>query len=129
MAATPAERRLAGQSAAHTSWANTENRSARTAPARAALDAKFLAAADGDPGAVEGYLRVSDTGIECLRLPLVPVIVSVYGPLGELREVETFKVTLVEELAVKEAVALLGNPLTVNATVPLNPFSRVIVML
>jgi len=87
------------------------------------------AAADGDPGAVEGYLRVSETGIECLRPPLVPVIVSVYGPLGELREVETFKVTLVEELAVKEAVALLGNPLTVNATVPLNPFSRVIVML
>src|SRR5450759_5174684 len=34
------------------------------------------AAADGDPGAVEGYLRVRETGIECLRLPLVPVIVS-----------------------------------------------------
>lgn len=34
---------------AHSSWANTENRSARTAPARAALDAKFLAQAGGDP--------------------------------------------------------------------------------
>lgn len=35
--------------AAHESWANTTNRTARTAPARAALDAKFLELADGDP--------------------------------------------------------------------------------
>lgn len=35
----PAERSLRGQIAAHKSWAHTENRSARTAPARkAALD-------------------------------------------------------------------------------------------
>lgn len=47
--AEPSERRLAARVAAHTSWANTENRSARTAPARAALEAKFLAAAGGDP--------------------------------------------------------------------------------
>lgn len=43
------ERQLIASIAAHTSWANTENRTARTAPARAALDAKFLAQADGDP--------------------------------------------------------------------------------
>ena len=43
------ERRLAASIAAHESWAHTPNRSARTAPARAALDAKFLDAADGDP--------------------------------------------------------------------------------
>jgi hypothetical protein len=42
--------------AAHTSWANTPDRTARTAPARAALDAKFLAAADGDPVRAE-HLR------------------------------------------------------------------------
>ena len=35
--------------AAELSWATTENRSARTAPARAALDAKFLDQAGGDP--------------------------------------------------------------------------------
>lgn len=46
---SPAERRLAAQTGAHQSWANTENRPARTAPARAALDAKFLAQAGGDP--------------------------------------------------------------------------------
>lgn len=48
-AQTAAERRLASSIAAHVSWANTTNPSARTAPARAALDAKFLKQAGGDP--------------------------------------------------------------------------------
>jgi hypothetical protein len=47
--ATPAERQLRASIAAHESWAHTENRAARTAPARAALDAKFLEQAGGDP--------------------------------------------------------------------------------
>ena len=46
---TPSERQMQATIAAETSWANTRDRTARTAPARAALDAKFLAAADGDP--------------------------------------------------------------------------------
>lgn len=46
MASTPAERRLAAQIAAHESWAQTPDRSARTAKARAALMAKFEAQAD-----------------------------------------------------------------------------------
>ncbi len=40
---------LAAQIAAHESWAHTTDRPARTAPARAALDARFLREADGDP--------------------------------------------------------------------------------
>ena len=40
---------LAGRIGAHASWANTADRTARTAPARAALDAKFLEQAGGDP--------------------------------------------------------------------------------
>jgi hypothetical protein len=48
-ASTPSERQLGARIAAHESWANTENRSARTAPARAAQDQKFLDAAHGDP--------------------------------------------------------------------------------
>ena len=48
-ASHPSERRLVASLAAHSSWAKTENRSARTAPARAALDKKFLDAAGGDP--------------------------------------------------------------------------------
>lgn len=49
MSVTPSERSLSARIAAHESWAHTPNRSARTAPARAALDQKFLDAADGDP--------------------------------------------------------------------------------
>lgn len=49
MPATAAERRLAGQIAANESWARTQDRAARTAPARARLDQKFLDEAGGDP--------------------------------------------------------------------------------
>lgn len=42
--------------AAHQSWANTTDRSARTANARAALDQKFLDTAGGDPIRA-GHLR------------------------------------------------------------------------
>ena len=50
------ERILRARGAAYQSWGQTPNRTARTAPARAALDAKFLKAADGDPIRAE-YLR------------------------------------------------------------------------
>lgn len=53
---TDTERRLRAAVAAHTSWANTDNRTARTAPARAAMDAKFLEQANGDPVRAE-HLR------------------------------------------------------------------------
>lgn len=48
-AASESERALISTIAAHQSWANTPDRAARTAPARRALDEKFLALADGDP--------------------------------------------------------------------------------
>lgn len=38
-----------GRIGAHVSWANTQDRSARTAPARSAFDKKFLDQAEGDP--------------------------------------------------------------------------------
>jgi len=48
-AAIPAsERRLIAQTAANESWAHTSDRAARTAPARAALDAKFERDVDPD---------------------------------------------------------------------------------
>jgi len=56
MSTTPSERRLRASIAAHESWAATVDPSARTAPARAALDAKFLTAAGGDPIRA-GHLR------------------------------------------------------------------------
>lgn len=49
MPITGSERRLRSQIAAHVSWANTPDRTARTSKARAALDQKFLDEAEGDP--------------------------------------------------------------------------------
>jgi hypothetical protein len=46
---TQSKRRLVAAIAAHESWANTLDRTARTAPARAALDQRFLDQAAGDP--------------------------------------------------------------------------------
>ena len=45
-----------GRIGAHVSWAQTEDRTKRTAPGRAALDAKFLEQAGGDPVRAE-HLR------------------------------------------------------------------------
>ena len=54
---TTTERSLVSRIAAHESWAHTSNRSARTAPARAALDQKFLDQADGDPVRAAHYRK------------------------------------------------------------------------
>ena len=48
MTPTPAERRLRSQYGAHLSWANTENRPARTLPARLKLMEKFEREVDPD---------------------------------------------------------------------------------
>lgn len=57
MGVSASERRLAASIAANTSWANTPDRAARTAPARRALDEKFLTAAGGDPQRAEHLRR------------------------------------------------------------------------
>ena len=53
----PAEAHLRARIAAHLSWAKTEDRTARTASARAALDQKFLDQAGGDPVRAEHLRR------------------------------------------------------------------------
>lgn len=57
MPITESERRLRASIAAHESWAATEDRSARTAPARRALEARFLEEAGGDPRRAENLRR------------------------------------------------------------------------
>jgi hypothetical protein len=54
---TPAERSLRAQIAAHESWAQTEDRAARTAKARQALEDKFLTEAGGDPKRAESLRK------------------------------------------------------------------------
>lgn len=48
MAATESELALAGRIGAHKSWANTEDRAARTAPAREAFNRRFEDEVDPD---------------------------------------------------------------------------------
>lgn len=57
MPLTKSERSLRGQLAAHTSWANTTDPSARTKPARQALEDKFLREAEGDPRRAESLRK------------------------------------------------------------------------
>jgi hypothetical protein len=54
---TDAETSLRAKIAAHISWANTPDRTARTANARRALEEKFLTEADGDPQRAESLRR------------------------------------------------------------------------
>lgn len=49
--------RLKNRRNAYISWANTPDRSARTANARTAFENKFLAEADGDPARAESLRK------------------------------------------------------------------------
>jgi hypothetical protein len=69
--------------------------------------------------------------VECERLPVVPVIVSVYVPIGVVVAVETVSGELPEpatDVGLKVAVAPLGNPLTLRLTVSVNPSRGLIVV-
>jgi len=57
LAISPAEKSLRGQLAAHTSWANTQDRTARTAKARSAFENRFLEEAGGDPQRAESLRK------------------------------------------------------------------------
>ena len=56
-------RQQIGKIGAHISWAHTKDRTARTAPARAALDQKFLDHADGDPVRAAHYRKAYFAGL------------------------------------------------------------------
>jgi len=60
---TDAERYLRSSKAAHMSWAYTADRTARTAPGRAAFDAKFLDQAGGDPVRAEHLRKAHYLGL------------------------------------------------------------------
>lgn len=57
MPLTASERSLRARIGANTSWAKTEDRSARTAPARKAFEDRFLAEAGGDPRRAESLRK------------------------------------------------------------------------
>jgi hypothetical protein len=62
-AVSRSELSLVARKAAHISWANTSDPTARTAPARAALDKKFLDQAAGDPVRAEHLRKAYFAGL------------------------------------------------------------------
>ncbi len=68
--------------------------------------------------------------MECVRLPLVPVIVSVRVPVGVLDRVEIVSVEEPEpvtDVGLNDALVREGKPLTLKVTVPPNPLMAVTV--
>ena len=65
-----------------------------------------------------------------LHPPLVPVMVTVAGPSVAVAEAVKFTVLLVPvvDAGLKLAVTPVGNPLALNATLPVKPPVRVIVI-
>ena len=77
-------------------------------------------------------MTTSVTVVDWVRLPLVPVIVRVYEPIGV---VVAFVVTLrvdepapVMDVGLKVPAAPVGNPVTPSVTTPVNPFSAPVVV-
>src|SRR5438067_2425302 len=80
---------------------------------------------------VAGLFTVKFTVALCVRLPLVPVTVSVYVPAGVAELVVTDKVEepeVVTDIGLKLPVAPDGNPLALRFTLPVNPFNALIVV-
>ena len=66
----------------------------------------------------------------CVKLPLVPVIVTVYVPVGVVVSVVSDRVELEPAgFGLKLVPTLLGRPLAPRVTCPENPFSGFSVML
>ena len=66
-------------------------------------------------------MTISVAVVECVRLPLVPVMVSVKEPVDAALEVEMLNIELPEpliEVGLKLPVAPFGKPVTVRFTVP-----------
>ena len=79
---------------------------------------------DGVTEIAKSAVTTSVTLKVCVSGPLVPLIVSVYVPPGVEALVETVRVVepeVVMDAGLNEAVVPDGSPVTLNATVPLNP--------
>jgi hypothetical protein len=86
------------------------------------------------PGAAErlkfgSTVTVSETVVVWLRLPDVPVIVTVDVPVATLPlAVNVSALVLVAELGLNDAVTPLGKPDAARLTLPVKPFCGAMVM-
>ena len=83
---------------------------------------------DSEKSPDELALTTRVTVVEWLKVPLVPVMVSVYVPPAVEASVATVMLeVLVAGLGEKPTVTPLGNPLALSVTFPVNPPEGVIV--
>lgn len=108
MAQSPAERQHVARIGAHTSWANTKDRSARTAPARAALDQKFLDLADGDPVRAD-HLRKAHYARLALKSAQARRKARQLTAVAEAAEMELADSTEIEMVSIDE-ITVAGGP-------------------
>jgi hypothetical protein len=81
------------------------------------------------PVPVTGAFTVSAIVVECVSVPLTPVIVTVAVPsVAVLDAVKVNVLVPVVEAGLKAAVTPAGKPLALNATLPVNPPEGVTVM-
>ena len=72
-------------------------------------------------------MTVNVAWVVCVRLPLIPVMVSVKVPLGPVADGVTLRVELVVAgLGVNETLAPEGWPLRLRVTDPLKPLDGLI---
>jgi hypothetical protein len=88
-----------------------------------------------DDGVVEseksGAVTISVTLFEWVNVPSVPVIVTVYVPVGVLTAVEIVPVVVPEVVTdggLNTALAPVGRPLALNVTVPVYPLIALMVV-
>jgi hypothetical protein len=81
----PELRTLRARGAAHKSWGNTQDRTARTAKARQALEDKFLTEAGGDPKRAESlrrayYAQLAYKSVKARQRRAAPPSLVIPGP-------------------------------------------------
>ena len=97
--------------------------------APAEMDREVGEAESEKSAAGAGAVTTSVTDVAWLRLPLTPVIVTLYVPVGVLVEVVTDIVEVeVVGFGLNVAAAPAGSPLALSVTLPVNPPDCVIVM-
>jgi len=94
------------------------------------LMVRLAGLADNEKSAVATGFTVKAIATVWLRLPLVPVTVTVAAPVAALLDAARVSVVLLPVVGVglKLAVTPAGKPLAVNPTLPVNPPVRVIVI-
>ena len=87
---------------------------------------RLVGEADNEKSGCAAALTVRLTVVECVSAPLVPVIVTVAGPVAAVLLAVNVSVLLVVVLdGLNDAVTPDGNPEADRLTLPVNPFTPV----